>query len=191
LPSFEAQTRSMSKLTNPNRKYILFVAFAVVTLVLDQWTKVMARSALQSLPLGSTKTVIEGFFDLRFSENTGVAFGLLQTLPGGRFILTAVALLALSLVWFYLKRTEAHHTRLHVALGLIGGGAIGNLVDRILLGKVTDFIVWRYKHHEWPAFNVADAALVIGVGLMLIDIFRPPRSSVDQEETAESEAGSA
>jgi signal peptidase II len=64
---------------------------------------------------------------------------------------------------------------MHAALGLVGGGAIGNLIDRILYGRVTDFIVWHYKGHEWPAFNIADAALVVGVGLMGLDMLLAPK----------------
>ena len=89
-----------------------------------------------------------------------------------------MALAAFGLVIYYLRKTEDHATRLHVALGLVGGGAIGNLIDRVLYGRVTDFIVWHVKEHEWPAFNIADAALCIGVGLMLLDMLltRPAKS---------------
>ncbi|HEX7599914.1 MAG TPA: signal peptidase II, partial [Polyangia bacterium] len=77
----------------------------------------------------------------------------------------------------YLRRTDLRQTRLHFALGLIGGGAVGNLIDRIAFGKVTDFIVWHYQAHEWPAFNVADAALVVGVCLMALDMILEKRRS--------------
>jgi signal peptidase II len=120
--------------------------------------------------------VVDGFFNLRYSENTGVAFGMAQSLPGGRILLTLIALGAFVLVLYYLRKSEDHHLRMHAALGLVGGGAIGNLTDRILYGKVTDFIVWHYKGHEWPAFNIADAALVVGVGLMALDMLKGPRA---------------
>lgn len=158
-------------------KYILFSVLGLVTILLDQWTKVLARNHLRPLPFGEKKTVIEGYFDLRYSENPGVAFGMFQDLQGGRVILTLVALFALGMVVAYLRRSDDRHTRLHAALGLIGGGAIGNLIDRIAYGRVTDFIVWRYQQYEWPAFNIADAALVIGVGLMVIDMLRAPKST--------------
>jgi len=119
--------------------------------------------------------VVDGCFDLRYSENTGVAFGMLQQLPGGRILLSLMALAALGLVFHYLRRTDASQTRMHLALGLVGGGAVGNLVDRILVGKVSDFIVWHYHGHEWPAFNVADAALVVGVCLMALDMMLDKR----------------
>jgi signal peptidase II len=168
----------------PNqRKYVLFTVLAAIVVALDQWTKVLARTHLA--PLGRAhKVVVEGFFNLRYSENSGVAFGFLQTLPGGRILLTVVALAAFGLVVYYLHKTAAHHLRMHVALGLIGGGAIGNLIDRITLGRVTDFIVWHYKQHEWPAFNIADAALCVGVGLMALDMFRPEKQASSDSQAS-------
>lgn len=163
-------------MSSPRRKYVLFSLLAAVTLALDQWTKHLARVHLRPLR-GDKRVVIEGFFDLRYSENPGVAFGMFQNLAGGRVILTVVALVALVMVVQYLVRTDPRNGLLHAALGLIGGGAIGNVADRVLHGRVTDFIVWRYQHHEWPAFNVADAALVVGVGLMLVDMLRGARAA--------------
>lgn len=162
----------MSENPPASRKYLWFGIFAVVSIVLDQWTKVMARETLKPLGVYHPKVVIEGFFNLRYSENSGVAFGMLQQLPGGRLLLTLMAVAAFALVIAYLRKTDPAATRLHVALGLVGGGAIGNLIDRIKFGRVTDFIVWHIKGHEWPAFNIADAALCIGVGLMLLDMIR-------------------
>jgi signal peptidase II len=160
----------------PSRKYVLFGAFLALSLVLDQWTKALARTHLRPLGPFSPKVVIDGFFNLRYSENPGVAFGMLQQMPGGKFVLTALAVGAIVLVVTYLRRTDSDAGRLHVALGLVGGGALGNVIDRVSYGRVTDFIVWHYKGHEWPTFNVADAALCIGVGLMMLDMLfaRPP-----------------
>jgi signal peptidase II len=152
------------------RKYLLFGIFMAVSIGLDQWTKVLARDHLRPLGPYHPKVVIDGFFNLRYSENPGVAFGMLQQLPGGRLLLTLLAVAAFVLVLAYLRKTETGATRLHVALGLVGGGAIGNLIDRVMYGRVTDFIVWHVKEHEWPAFNVADAALCVGVGLMVLDM---------------------
>jgi signal peptidase II len=152
------------------KRNLLFTLCAVVSLVLDQWTKVLARTHLKPLAPFKAVTVVQDYFDLRYSENAGVAFGMFQRLPGGRIWLTLVALFALGLVGYYLIKSGEKQTRLHVALGLIGGGAVGNLVDRIVFGKVTDFVVWKVGVHEWPAFNIADAALVVGVALMAIDM---------------------
>ena len=163
----------------PRRKYVLFAAFAVLSLVLDQWTKQLARTYLRPLGPFRPKVVIDGFFKLRYSENPGVAFGLLQQLPSGRVVLTLLAIAAFGLVILYLRKTDAQAARLHVALGLVGGGAAGNLIDRLVYGRVTDFVVWLVGEHEWPAFNVADAALCVGVGLLVLDMFlaKPAQSS--------------
>jgi signal peptidase II len=160
-------------MSSTRTRNIIFTVTAAVSFFLDQWTKVLARAHLK--PLWGGVVVVDGFFDLRYSENTGVAFGMLQQLPGGRILLSLMALAALGLVFHYLRRTDASQTRMHLALGLVGGGAVGNLVDRILVGKVSDFIVWHYHGHEWPAFNVADAALVVGVCLMALDMMLDKR----------------
>jgi len=174
-------------MTLATRKLVLFGALGALMIGLDQWTKVLAREVLAPLSPWQTRTVIDGFFKLRYSENTGVAFGMLQTIPGGRILLTLVAAAAFVLVLYYLRRTDDRDVRMQAALGLVGGGAIGNLVDRVLYGRVTDFIVWYVGKHEWPAFNIADAALVAGVALMAIDMLRPragaaPSPRADREE---------
>ncbi|HMC93881.1 MAG TPA: signal peptidase II [Polyangia bacterium] len=158
-------------MTAARRKYLLFAVFTALSLILDQWTKLLAREELRPRGPFNPKVIVEGYFDLRYAENPGVAFSMLQDIPGGRVLLTLLAVAALVLVILYLRQTPEAHTRLHVALGLVGGGAIGNLVDRVLYGRVTDFIVWKVGRHEWPAFNVADAALCVGVGLMVLDMF--------------------
>lgn len=166
-------------MTPERRRYFIFGILAAVTVILDQWTKVAVRETIR--PLGyAGKQLIDHYVVLRFSENKGVAFGMLQGLPAGRIILTLVALTAFVLVILYLRRIDPSHKRLLVALGLVGGGAAGNLIDRIALGGVTDFMVVDlgvWPLNPWPAFNVADAALVVGVGLMAIDMARAPKQS--------------
>jgi signal peptidase II len=167
-------------MTQERRKYVVFGVLAALAVLLDQWTKVLARDALKGLGFAGKAVLGDRVFVLRYSENTGVAFGMLQELPGGRIILTLLALAALALVIHYLRRTDPSQLRLQVALGLIGGGAIGNLTDRIRFGSVTDFLVFDlgfWPFNPWPAFNIADAALVIGVGLMAIDMFRAPKAA--------------
>jgi signal peptidase II len=162
----------VSTSVNANRKYVVFGIFMALSLALDQWTKLLARATLKPLGPYGSKVVVDGFFNLRYSENPGVAFGMLQQLPGGRLVLTLLAVVAFALVFSYLRKTEANATLLHLALGLVGGGAVGNVVDRVAYGRVTDFIVWHVKRHEWPAFNIADAALCVGVALIVIDMIR-------------------
>jgi signal peptidase II len=165
-------------MTVDRNKYFIFGGVAAFSILVDQWTKILARSHLR--PLGHVgRSVIDGKFLLRYSENPGVAFGMLQSLTGGRIILTVVALAAFALVISYLRKTDASQRRLQLALGLVGGGALGNLIDRIGLGAVTDFLVVDlgfWPLNPWPAFNVADAALVVGVALMAIDMTRPPKT---------------
>jgi len=162
-------------MTPERRKYVLFGVLATITLIFDQVTKAWARDQIR--PLGYAGRQVAGSKLLyRYSENAGVAFGMFQTLPGGQIVLTLVALAAFALVIHYLRKTEAGHVRMHAALGLVGGGAVGNLIDRIVYGRVTDFVVVDlgfWPLNPWPAFNVADAALVIGVGLMALDMARP------------------
>ncbi len=162
-------------MASPRRKYLLFGVLGIVSLVLDQISKIWARGALGPETSGKIKEVFGREFFFRYAENPGVAFSMFRTLPGGRWILTAVAVAALGLVIQYLRKTDPSHTRLHVALGLMGGGAVGNLIDRIVYGKVADFIVADlgfWPLNPWPAFNVADAVLVVGVGLMALDMFK-------------------
>ena len=92
-------------------------------------------------------------------------------MPGGRLLLTLLAVAAFVLVVVYLRKTPIEATRLHIALGLVGGGAIGNLIDRMLYGQGDRLHRLEGREHEWPAFNIADAALCIGVGLMVLDMF--------------------
>ena len=154
----------------PGRKYAFFILFAALSLGLDQWTKVLARHELR--PRGPLRPliVVEGYFDLRYGENPGGAFSTLRDFPGGRPLLALLAVAALVLVFFYLRKAPAAVARLPVALGLLAGGAAGNLADRVLYGRVTDFIVWKVGRREWPAFNIADAALCAGVGLVVLHI---------------------
>ena len=149
------------------KKYQMFIIAFLLSLGLDQGSKMWARGALKPI-YPQAMTVIDGFWEMRYSENPGSAFSLFQGMPGARFLLLVVGVGALGVVAYYLRRAENDMGRVGAELGLLAGGAIGNMVDRAMYGKVTDFIVWRYGVHQWPTFNIADAALVIGViGLAL------------------------
>jgi signal peptidase II len=134
---------------------ILFTC-ALVVLVLDIVTKIAVREAL---PVGASVPVLP-FVSITHVQNTGIAFGLLQV-PVLRWALVAIALgVAAAIAWSCKERKLREH---FVAWGLIMGGAVGNAIDRIFLGTVTDFI----DFHFWPAFNVADSALTIGVFILI------------------------
>jgi signal peptidase II len=164
----------------PAAKYRWFVIAFVLALALDQGSKLWARHSLHPI-YPSVVTVIPGFFDLRYSENPGSAFGLFRGLPGARYLLFVVGIGALIIVANILRKARPEARRLGVELGLLAGGALGNVIDRILYGRVTDFVVWRIGTHEWPTFNIADAALVLGVVGLLFDM-RPEEKRLQNEK---------
>jgi signal peptidase II len=168
-------------------RYWFFAIFAVLSLALDQLSKIWARRTLRPI-YPQVKTVISGYWEFRYSENRGAAFGMLREIPGAHlaFALAAVAVAVGAAI--YLGRARLRHPlRVAVELGFVVGGALGNAVDRVLFGRVTDFVVWRIGTHEWNTFNVADAALVVGILGLLIDSGRP-RASGDKSANAASAA---
>jgi signal peptidase II len=156
------------------RRWKWFTAFAVLTLVADQLSKLWARHGLpvDGRGIGKPVAVITNFFDWRLSYNTGSAFGLFSSVTGARIFLTVVGVVALGAITWMVHKARDEQRRLMIGLGLVGGGAIGNVIDRVAFGKVTDFVVWKWHTHEWPTFNVADAALCVGVGLLFLDLGR-------------------
>jgi signal peptidase II len=175
------------------KKWQLFLIVAVLSLVADQATKIWARGSLPVVRhqgdamcvvpddivaracIGHPVSVIDGFWEWRLSMNPGSAFGLFSSQNGARVFLSIVGIVAVFGMLWMLRKARPDQRILHWALALVTGGAIGNLVDRMYFGVVTDFILWRYQTHEWPVFNVADIVLVIGVGLMFIDIQKEGR----------------
>lgn len=146
-----------------------FLSLAVV--VLDQWTKWLVEV---HLPRGTSFPVVDGFLALTHVENTGVAFGLFarQGADGGSWALIALGFVALAAVVIYFRFTPADHRLLLASLALIVGGAVGNLIDRLATGAVTDFVDVYVGTRHWPAFNVADSAITLGVVALLLDALR-------------------
>ena len=174
---------------NDIRKWKLFAIVSVISLIADQVTKIWARVSLPVGPpncqgdlhvvdailqrrcVGMPVSVIENYWDWRLSMNTGSAFGLFSsTGTFGRIMLSVVGIAAVIGMLWMLRKSRADQKILHWALAFVAGGAVGNLIDRIYFGAVTDMVLWRYKTKEWPVFNIADVVLVVGVGLMFIDI---------------------
>jgi signal peptidase II len=153
----------------------LFLSVAVI--VLDQWTKWLVEV---HLPHHVSEPVIPGFLNLTHVRNTGVAFGLFATDGGeGTLLLTLLGLAALAAVAVYFWHTPSQDRLLLVALALVVGGAVGNLIDRVSSGAVTDFVDVYVGLHHWPAFNVADSAISVGIALLAIDSFRPRHQAPD------------
>lgn len=173
-------------------KLIRFAIPAILSLVADQTSKQWARAALGPEGSGRSRAVIGKALSFHYAENPGIAFSMFRDLRGGRFVLAGLAIAALVMVVRYLRSTDTSQRTLHVALGLIAGGAVGNLVDRLIYARVVDFIlvdVGVWPLNPWPVFNVADIVLVVGVGLIALDILltrRGPSSAV----TAPPHAGS-
>ncbi len=112
--------------------------------------------------------IIEGYWDHVLAFNTGAAFSMFSNMGNGRVFLAIVAAIAIAAIVSMVHKAEDHQTGFIVALSLMAGGAIGNIIDRIAFGKVTDFVLWKYNGHKWPVFNIADVVLLIAVGLFLI-----------------------
>ena len=142
---------------------------SAVVLVLDQATKWLAVKYLLGQP---PVTVIPGFFDLTLVYNTGAAFGILRDAGGWQnafFIVVAVAISVFLIAT--LRRLPARDVQTALALALILGGAVGNIVDRVRQGYVVDFVHWFYQDWHWPNFNVADSAITVGAVLLVLDMF--------------------
>ena len=141
----------------------------IVIVVLDQLTKAIVRSMV---PLHASVTVIPGFMDFTHVRNTGAAFGLLNAadFPFKTVLIGVIAVGALIGVGLYAASLARHEIMARVGLSLIIGGAAGNLIDRVVIGSVVDFVdvYWR-SYHFW-AFNVADSAITVGATVMILDM---------------------
>lgn len=148
-----------------------FYAVAAVTLTLDLVTKGLI---LQHFSLGQSLPVLPGLFNLTLVLNPGAAFGFLAELPEHirHPFFVGIAILAAVLIILYQRRYLRGQALATCALGLILGGAVGNLIDRLRYGMVVDFLDFYLGRYHWPAFNVADSAISVGVGLLFLDMVR-------------------
>ncbi|MCA9537497.1 MAG: signal peptidase II [Myxococcales bacterium] len=165
------------------RRYLLLLIGSVVTIAFDQITKIWAVNALVvpngDLPEDAHRirsevySVTESWWNFKVAGNKGAAWGLFRDLPEGWRVafFVLIGLVAIAFIIALYRRARGHQP-LSTALTLILGGAIGNLIDRVRLGYVIDFIDWYYapSNWHWPTFNIADVAISVGVGLLLIDM---------------------
>jgi signal peptidase II len=157
-----------------------FVHFfmALVVILLDRWTK---RLVAARIPMFTHIQIIPGFFRLTHTENTGAAFSLFADSPSHwkAGLLIGFSVVAMVIVSVLLWRQRSALTITGIALSLILGGAVGNLWDRVASGRVVDFLLVYVKQYQWPVFNLADSAIVIGAGLLVAEIlFSRPKKSV-------------
>lgn len=164
----------------------LVAAFGVF--LLDQASKAWARKTLR---FGDEVNVIPNFLNFIYAENTGVAFSQFNNGGDtGRWLLSAVAGLAAVFVLYYFWRTPKENDRMLGACALLLAGIVGNLTDRVRLGYVIDFIDVQFGNWHYPTFNVADSAICIGAGLLILDLFfsrKPEKDSAEKQALSGSE----
>jgi signal peptidase II len=155
-------------------------AYAAATAVfgLDRLTKAIVE---QRVSESASYRVIPGFFDIVHSENRGVAFGIFNdsAVEWWSLALIVVAVVAVVFVGVYLWRERQIDTATLWGLALIMGGAAGNAFDRIVSGRVTDFLDFYIGNYHWPTFNVADSGVVVGSGLLLLDMLLSKRQAAN------------
>jgi signal peptidase II len=151
------------------RKYwVLLIVFFWILFV-DQWTKYAVQ---QRLALHRSVVVIHGFFNLTHVRNTGGAFGFLGGEKGGigSLFFIVVSLIAIGTLLFLFVRLKDGEETLSFSFSLVMSGAVGNLIDRLLYGEVVDFFDFYISSFHWPAFNIADSAISLGIGLMALEL---------------------
>ncbi|MBN1349486.1 signal peptidase II [candidate division KSB1 bacterium] len=154
------------------KKLILLLVSIIVLTSIDLVTKSIATSVLKGKP---SISVIEGFWNFEYVENQNIAFSIGSQIPGGvkQYLIIGVEIAALIFLgWFFFKSPKTKLTL--VSIILIGSGAFGNLIDRVINGHVVDFVHWFYKGFSWPVFNVADAYVTVGMFILIFEfIFSP------------------
>lgn len=162
------------------KKNILFLAIAVLVVVLDQLSKAWI---LATLRVHEGFPVIGGFFNIVHVRNPGAAFGFLAGAPPlFRYLFfLSITLAAIVLILYYLRANRIEEPSLVSALALILAGAVGNLIDRVRFGEVVDFLDVYIGSYHWPAFNVADAAITVGAGALMVALLRRQRERAETD----------
>ena len=175
----------------PVKRHLPHLLLMAAIVLLDQGTKALV---VRSLPLHGYVPLVDGLLSLSHVRNRGAAFGILSDwdLPHQTLLLSLLSLGALLAIAVYFVRLPATARLPRVALALVLGGAVGNLLDRLRLGYVVDFVHVYWRRYQWPDFNVADSAITVGVTLLVLDILRSPgASSADAKPGIEAAAPTA
>ncbi|HWZ78972.1 MAG TPA: signal peptidase II [Candidatus Sulfotelmatobacter sp.] len=165
-------------MTNSSARATHFL-LALFVVLLDRWTK---RLVAARIAMYTHIQVIPGFFRITHTENTGAAFSLFADSPSHwkTAMLISFSVVAMIVVSVLLWKQSRALTMTGVALSLILGGAVGNLWDRVASGRVVDFLLFYVKTYQWPVFNLADSAIVVGASLLVLEIiFGQPKSSAN------------
>lgn len=163
------------------RRYRIFLLAIGLLLLFDQLTKWYIDT---SFALGEARAVIRHFFHITYVRNPGAAFGILADHAVRLPFFISVSLLAVAGILWYVRRVPAHPPWQHLALGLILGGALGNLIDRVRLGEVIDFLDVHWYNYHWPAFNIADSGICVGVGILLLCSWQEERRKKHEQPSA-------
>lgn len=158
-----------------NRARAAHFCLALLIVLIDRWTK---RLVATRIALYTHIQIIPGFFRLTHTENTGAAFSLFADSPAHwkTALLIGFSVVAMVIVSVLLWKQRRALTMTGIALSLILGGAAGNLWDRVLSGRVVDFLLFYVGRYQWPVFNMADSAIVVGAGLLVVEIlFSSPK----------------
>ena len=170
-----------SRGANLRNKYLFLFVISSSLIVIDQYTKFMVTL---HIPLSYSINVVEGFFNLTHVRNSGVAFGIFseQNYELKPYLLIFVSIIAIIAILIIFHQTESGKKLVQTGLVLLFSGAIGNLIDRVLHKEVIDFIDIFFGNKHWPAFNIADACITIGVMLLAADMLvnRKPFNSTDK-----------
>jgi signal peptidase II len=159
-----------------NNKYRIVSVLSGVIIILDQITKIWVQGSIsmyESIP------VIPGFFDLVHVLNKGAAFGFLNRadIHWQTYFFIGVSALAVVLIFHRVRTVDRRDPFMFTGLGCILGGALGNMIDRIRIGQVIDFLDFHVAGHHWPAFNVADMAISVGALLLLISFYQRKKNA--------------
>lgn len=155
---------------------------SLLALILDQISKIAVDNSMRLYESIS----IMPFFNLTYVHNTGAAFSFLAHAGGWqRWLFAGLALIISMMIGIWITRLKQQEVLLAVALSLVLGGAVGNLIDRVCYGYVIDFLDVYYKAWHWPAFNIADSAICVGVFLMLLESFGIGRATEDKTASDE------
>ena len=167
------------------RGFYLWIAGAIVAL--DQVAKALVD---RYMDLHESHSIVEGLARLTYVQNRGAAFGILSDadLPYQSVLFSAISIIALGAIAVYAWKLPITNRLPQAALALIMGGAVGNLLDRMRLGYVIDYVDVYWGRHHWPAFNVADSAISIGVALLVLDILRNPQPDAASPEMSSTAA---
>jgi len=166
------------------KRRVIF-AIGLFVLIADQLSKFWVRHAI---PLETAHPILPGFLDLTYVRNTGAAFSIFQNGAAGLAVLSALAVLGISV--FVMRTRVPVPALLALGVALPLGGSAGNLVDRAKFGWVTDFILVHWREHQFPVFNVADSSICVGVAILMYHYWRTPSApapaATETAETAET-----